>query len=268
MRVEDRVVVVTGGASGIGRALCQAFVAAGAAAVVVADIDGDGARRVADGLGDRALAVPTDVSVEPDVVALVETAQSRFGRVDLFCANAGIFVPGGVEVPDDGWDRIWRVNVLSHIFAARAVLPGMLRRGEGYLLHTASAAGLLTQVGSAPYSVTKHAVVALAEWLSITYGDAGIGVSCLCPQGVRTAMTGGGDPGAAGVSTAGRDGFLDPEQVAQVVIDAMAEERFLVLPHAEVATYERRRADDRDRWLRGMRRVQAQVSSVLPPWSG
>jgi NAD(P)-dependent dehydrogenase (short-subunit alcohol dehydrogenase family) len=188
--VRDRIVVVTGGASGIGRALCRAFARAGAAAIVVADIDGGGAKAVADELGDRARAVTTDVSKEADIVALVGSTEEEFDRIDLFCSNAGILVPGGVEVDNDSWDRIWHINVLSHIYAVRAVLPGMLARGEGYLLHTASAAGLLTQIGSAPYSVTKHAVVALAEWLSITHGDSGIGVSCLCPQGVWTNMTG------------------------------------------------------------------------------
>ncbi len=266
MDVKDRVVVVTGGASGIGRALCRAFAAAGAAAIVVADRDAEGARAVADEFDGRGRAVVTDVGSEPDVVALVRAAEEEFGRIDLFCSNAGIIVAGGVEVDNGDWDRIWRVNVLAHIYAARAALPGMLERGEGYLLSTASAAGLLTQIGSAPYSVTKHAAVALAEWLSITYGDRGIGVSCLCPQGVWTNMTGGEgrrrDPSEVARSTAGRDGFLEAEEVADVVLAALAENRFLILPHPEVATYEQRRAGDRERWLNGMRRVQA---SLRPP---
>jgi len=267
--VKDKVVVVTGGASGIGRALCRAFAQDGASAVVVADIDGAGAQAVADELGERARSVQTDVGSEPDIVRLVSSSEEEFGRIDLFCSNAGILVPGGVDVPNDAWDRIWHINVLSHIYAVRAVLPGMLARGEGYLLHTASAAGLMTQLGSAPYSVTKHAVVALAEWLSITHGDAGIGVSCLCPQGVWTNMTGGGgrrrDASAIAASTAGADGFLEAEEVADVVLAALAENRFLILPHPEVATYEQRRAGDRERWLRGMRRVQA---SLRPRPSG
>jgi NAD(P)-dependent dehydrogenase (short-subunit alcohol dehydrogenase family) len=260
MDLAGRVVVVTGGASGIGRALCRAFGSGGAQAVVVADIDGEGARAVASELGDRGRAVPTDVASEADIVRLVDSAEDEFGRIDLFCSNAGIIVPGGVEVANDGWERMWRINVQSHVFAARAVLPAMLARGEGYLLHTASAAGLLTQLGSAPYSVTKHAVVALAEWLSITHGDQGIKVSCLCPQGVWTAMVGAGDerrPSRLAKGTAGADGFLEPEQVAQAVLQGLAEERFLILPHPEVATYEQRRAGDRERWLRGMRRAQA-----------
>jgi NAD(P)-dependent dehydrogenase (short-subunit alcohol dehydrogenase family) len=245
--------------------MCRAFAAHGAAAVVVADIDGDQAERVAADLAAgghaRALAVRADAGVEDDVVALVRRAEDAFGPIDLFCANAGIMVIGGVEVPDRDWERIWRVNVQSHVYAARAVLPGMLARGHGYLLHTASAAGLLTQLGSAPYSLTKHAVVGLAEWLAITHGDAGIRVSCLCPQAVETAMTGaavarvGGDAPAA--TTAGRDGVLSPAQVAEAVVAGLAREEFLILPHPEVATYEQRRAGDRERWLRGMRRVQA-----------
>ncbi len=264
MEVKDRVVVVTGGASGIGRAMCRAFARAGARGVVVGDLDGPGAAAVAgelSGEGLPALEVEVDVASEPEVVALVAAAAARFGPVDIFCANAGILAPGGVELPDATWERMWGVNVRSHVYAARAVLPTMLERGEGYLVHTASAAGLLTQLGSAPYSVTKHAVVALAEWLSITHGDAGIRVSCLCPQGVWTAMTGAAvrEQGEVTAATAGRDGMLEPETVAQAVLEAVADERFLVLPHPEVAEYEQRRAQDRQRWLRGMRRVQAQL---------
>jgi len=272
MDISGRVVVVTGGAGGIGKALCTAFADAGARGVVVADIDGDGAARVADALaaaGHDARGVRCDVSVEADTVAAVAEAESAWGPVDIFCANAGIVVAGGVEVPDADWDRIWGINVQSHVYAARAVLPTMLARGEGYLIHTASAAGLLTQIGSAPYAVTKHAVVALAEWLSITHADAGLTVSCLCPQGVWTAMTGapaeadGADAESLdkhfAESTAGRDGMLLPADVARTVIEAVGDERFLILPHPVVADYEVRRATDRERWLRGMRKVQAQV---------
>lgn len=268
MDLTDRVVVVTGGASGIGRALCRAFPRQGVRGTVVADLDGEGARRVADELsaqGAPVLAVTTDVSREADVIALVAAAETAFGPVDVFCANAGIVVPGGVEVADADWARMWAVNVQSHVFAARTVLPGMLERGEGYLVHTASAAGLLTQLGSAPYSVTKHAVVALAEWLSITHGDAGIRVSCLCPQGVWTGMTGADELGSrdATVSTVGRDGMLRPEDVAEAVLEGLADERFLILPHPEVATYEQRRAGDRERWLRAMRALQAQLVKLV-----
>lgn len=267
MELAGRVCVVTGGASGIGKALCEAFADAGAKGVVVADVNADGADTVASGVRDRgheAVAVAGDVSVQADVDRFVATASERFGPVDVFCANAGILVAGGVEVPDADWDRIWKVNVLSHVCAARAVLPSMLERGEGYLVHTASAAGLLTQLGSAPYSMTKHAVVALAEWLSITHHDSGVRFSCLCPQGVWTGMTGAAirDAGVVAEATAGRDGMLEPETVAEVVVQAIRDERFLILPHPEVAEYEQRRTGDRERWLRGMRRVQAQINAL------
>ena len=255
MELRDRVVIVTGGADGIGRALCRRFAREGALAVVVADIDSDGATRVADEIGG--LAVATDVSKESDIVRLVERAESDYGRIDLFCSNAGIAgLQGGAEVPDSDWQRIWEVNVMAHIYAARAVLPGMIARGAGYLLHTASAAGLLTQIGSAPYSVTKHAALAFAEWLSIAHADAGIKVSCLCPQGVRTKMLLGEDGAGENFLV---EGSRSPEEVAESVVVGLAEERFLILPHPEVSEYFRRKADDYDRWLKGMRRLQARV---------
>jgi NAD(P)-dependent dehydrogenase (short-subunit alcohol dehydrogenase family) len=249
MEMQGKHAVVTGGASGIGRALCRRFEKEGARAVVVADLDAAGAEAVAREVHGTALAV--DVGREPDVRRLIEEAERANGPVDLFCGNAGIGVRGGVEASDADWQRIWQINVMQHVYAARALLPGWLGRGEGYFLITASAAGLLTQIGSAPYAVTKHAAVSIAEWLSVTYGDAGIRVSCLCPQAVRTGMTAGG-PGVAGI-----DGMLEPEQVAESVTDALREERFLVLPHPEVAEYLKRKATDYDRWLRGMRRLQA-----------
>ena len=253
MELADKVVVVTGGASGIGRALAQRFAAEGARGIVVSDRDADGAATVAAGIGEeRALAVTTDVSVEGDVQELVRRSEERFGPVDLFCSNAGIATTGGVEATNDQWQQIWDVNVMAHVYAARAVLPSMLARGEGYLMHTASAAGLLTQIGSAPYAVTKHAAVAFAEWLAITHGDDGITVSCLCPQGVRTNML--GDGGALLGPTA-----IEPEQVADAVVEGLRTERFLILPHPEVREYFRRKGDDYDRWLAGMRRLQARV---------
>jgi NAD(P)-dependent dehydrogenase (short-subunit alcohol dehydrogenase family) len=268
VELADRVAVVTGGGGGIGEALCRAFAAEGARAVVVSDIDGAAAERVAAAVAAdhraRSFGLAVDAGVEADVVELVRRTEDAYGPIDLFCANAGIICIGGVELPDADWERMWRVNVASHLYAARAVLPGMRARGEGYLLHTASAAGLLTQPGSAPYSVTKHAVVALAEWLSITHADAGIRVSCLCPQAVSTAMTGfaAGAVGAEGASTARRDGVLPPEAVAAAVVAGLAAEQFLILPHPEVATYEQRRAGDRERWLRGMRRAQAAMMAA------
>jgi NAD(P)-dependent dehydrogenase (short-subunit alcohol dehydrogenase family) len=252
MELKGKVVVVTGGANGIGCAMCRRFAAEGARDVVVADLDPEGARRVAEEIGG--LAIQADMSRESDVARLVEQAVGAYGRIDLFCSNAGIGLDGGIEVPDEGWHNILGVNFMAHVYAARAVLPGMLARGEGYLLQTASAAGLLTQIGSAPYSVTKHAAVAFAEWLAITYGDAGIKVSCLCPQGVRTSMLENAEGGAFL-----QEGALEPEEVAEVVVEGLAEERFLILPHPEVAEYFRRKANDYDRWLRGMRRLQARV---------
>jgi NAD(P)-dependent dehydrogenase (short-subunit alcohol dehydrogenase family) len=278
MEIAGKVAVVTGGASGAGRALCLGLAARGAAGIVVCDIDADGAGQVANALesaGRRAIAVPADVSVEKDIKDLVTRSEDTFGPVSLFFSNAGIIVAGGPEAADEAWQRIWAINVQSHIYAARALLPGMLARGEGYFVITASAAGLLTQLGSAPYAVTKHAAVAFAEWLSITYGDQGIRVSCLCPQAFTSNLLdtsrrttgaasglpegGSGAPGQ-GSAQAAVDGVLTSEQVADAALDAIGTEQFLVLPHPDVATYERRRADDRERWLRGMRRMQSRLS--------
>ena len=254
MNLKGKVVVVTGGANGIGRALCRRFAAECARGVVVADIDASGAHRVASEI--KGLAVPTDVTIEEQIQRLVAQTTDAYGPVDLFCSNTGTSLRGGVELPDADWQRIWAINVQAHIYAARAVLPAMLVRGEGYLLQTISAAGLLSQIGSAPYSVTKHAALALAEWLAITHGDAGIKVSCLCPQGVRTDLLLKGELRSAEFLM---DGALEPEVVAEAAVQGLAEERFLILPHPEVAEYFRRKASDYDRWLRGMRRLQARV---------
>ncbi len=259
MHLRDQVVVVTGGANGIGQALCRRFAREGACGVVVADRDAEGARRVAEEIGG--LAVPTDVSVEAQIGNLVEQATAAYGPIDLFCSNAGIAVDGGPETPDVAWQRIWDVNVMAHVYAARAVLPGMLARGRGYLLQTASAAGLLTQIGSAPYSVTKHAAVAFAEWLAITHGAAGIKVSCLCPLGVDTAML---RNVAGGVGDMLRENALAPEAVAEAVVAGLRDERFLILPHPEVAEFFRRKATDYDRWLRGMQRLHARHLGTVP----
>ena len=254
MELADKHVVVTGGGNGIGRALCRRFAAEGARAVVVADLDEAGARAVADEIGGRAVGL--DVSVEEDVAALVETAISANGPIDLFCANAGIITSGGLDDSNENWDRIIGVNLMAHVYAARALIPGFVARGEGYLLHTASAAGLLTGIGQLPYSVTKHGVVSLAEWLSITYGDAGVKVSCLCPQGVRTNMLLSGGEDASNFLL---PGSKSPEEVAEVVVEGLRAEQFLILPHPEVAEYFRQKAGDYDRWLRGMRRWQARI---------
>lgn len=281
MELRDRVCVVTGGAGGIGRELCRRFAAEGARAVVVVDRDADGALAVADEIGERGVARTADVTVEADVEALVKHTEEDIGPIDLFASNAGILGRAGLEADDETWARVWSVNVLAHVYAARALVPRMLARGGGYLLQTASAAGLLSQPGDAPYSVTKHAAVAFAEWLSITYGDQGIKVSCLCPMAVDTPMlrggvAGGDEAGAGGGAALGPgaaaavQGVLSPAQVADAVVDGLREERFLILPHPEVATFEQRRAADRDRWLAGMRRLSAALASgerdvPLPP---
>ena len=256
MELKDKHVIVTGGANGIGRALCRRFAAEGARAVVVADLDGDGAAAVAGEIDGTV--VRLDVSVEQEVVGLVEQAVHANGPIDLFCANAGIITSGGLDDANEAWERIWGINLMAHVYAARTLIPTFVARGEGYLLHTASAAGLLTGIGQLPYSVTKHGVVALAEWLSITYGDAGVKVSCLCPQGVRTnmLMAGGVDD-----SNFLLPGSKSPEEVAEVVVAGLHDERFLILPHPEVAEYFRRKAGDYDRWLKGMRRMQAAIAS-------
>ena len=202
------------------------------------------------------LAVHVDVSVEADIQRLAEAAMARHGRIDLFCSNAGISIHGSETTSDEDWQRIWDINVRAHIFASRAVLPAMIERGEGYLLHTASAAGLLTQIDSAPYAVTKHAAVAFAEWLSVTYGEAGIKVSCLCPQGVMTNMLSGGRDG---ISKFLVDGAISAEDCAEAVVRGLEAEKFLILPHPEVGEYLRRKTSDYDRWLRGMRRLQRKV---------
>jgi NAD(P)-dependent dehydrogenase (short-subunit alcohol dehydrogenase family) len=252
MELKDRVVVVTGGGHGIGAELAHRFTAEGAS-VVVADLDGTAAEAVAEHIGGAA--VQLDVSDEEAVANLVGLVTQDRGRIDLFCSNAGIATGGGVEVTDALWQRTWDVNVMAHVYAARAVLPQMLERGEGYLLHTASAAGLLTSLGAAPYSVTKHAVVALAEWLAITYGDRGIRVSCLCPQFVATGML---DVYAdqPRMDEYVRSGAISVTEVGAAVVAGLADERFLILPHPEVGEYFRRKGDDYDRWLGGMRRLQ------------
>lgn len=256
MQLDGRIAVVTGGANGIGRALCERFTREGARVVVV-DLDAANANAVASDIGATAMAA--DVSVEADVARVVEQTEAEIGPIDLFCSNAGIGGGGDVDAPDDVWNSVWAVNVMAHVYAARAVLPHMLDRGEGYLLQTASAAGLLTNLGNAPYSATKHAAVGLAEWLAITYGDRGIRVSCLCPQGVRTNMLMGGLDDLAGSSVAAQ-GVIEPDQVADAVVEGLADERFLILPHPEVATYLQRKVADYDRWLGGMRRLLARMS--------
>ena len=256
MRLEGKVIVVTGGANGIGRALVERFRKEAPAGLVVADLDQDAGKEVA--ASADALFVPTNVRDESEIQKLVDETRGAFGRIDVFCSNAGVLGGGGPEAPNEVWQRSWEVNFNAHVYAARAVLPEMLERGQGYLLQTVSAAGLLSNPGAAPYTVTKHAALAFAEWMSITYGDRGIRVSCICPQTVRTNLiTGSGDlvrDVMLGIAEP-----LEPEQVADAVIEGMEQERFLILPHPEVAEYFRRKGDDYERWLKGMRRLNAKL---------
>ncbi|MBU2551814.1 MAG: SDR family oxidoreductase [Proteobacteria bacterium] len=256
MDVSGKIIVVTGAASGIGRALCRRFAREGARTVVGADIDETGARATTDEI--NGLAVRCDISREADVAALIERTEKEVGPIDLYFSNAGISVAGGVEVSNEDWERIWQINVMSHIYAARVLVPAMIARGGGWFAITASAAGLLSQIGSTPYSVTKHAAVGLAENLAITYGDQGLGVSVLCPQAVRSAMTMNGG-GVAAV-----DGLMEPEVLCDAVMDGLTNDRFMILPHVEVQTYIERKAGNYDRWIQGMRRLQQRFRSAAP----
>lgn len=254
MQIRDKVVVVTGAASGIGKALAARFAQEGARGVVCADVNEADARAVAAGIGaDRAMGLRCDVSQESDMNSLVVATLEKYGAVDIFCSNAGIIGRHGLDATLKEWRRTMDVNFMAHVLAARAVIPVMTKQGGGYIVATASAAGLLMQPDSATYTVSKHAAVAFAEWLAVNYAERGIRVSCLCPQGVRTPMLLG--------PTGDRKSFLSEgsvsaEAVAAQVMEAIAAEKFLVLPHPEVAEYERRKAADRDRWLAGMRRLR------------
>ena len=255
MEIKDKICVVTGAASGIGRALCEAFAAQGAKAVVCVDLNGSGAADTAHNI--NCISFEVDVSYEAQIAGLIDKVEADIGPIDLFASNAGIATPGGVEAPNDDWQKIWDVNVMSHVWAARHVVPRMIERGGGYLLNTASAAGLLNQIGSAPYGVTKHAAVGLAEWLAFSYGDQGIKVSVLCPQAVRTEMTRGHEDHVAAI-----DGMMEPGPVAQACIKAIEQETFLVLPHEEVIGYMQAKAQNYDRWIGGMRKLNRRFGTL------
>ena len=252
MDIRGRVVVVTGGGGGIGGALCRRFKAEGAGQIVVSDIDPESAETVASEIGGTA--VPADVTVESQVARLVRRTLEAYGRIDIYCSNAGIAFGGGPEASDEAWQKSWGVHVMAHVYAARALLPGMRERGEGYIVGTISAAALLNHILAAPYAVTKAAGLSFFEWLSIAYHDDGIRVSVLCPQGVRTAML--AQEGERNFLTAGA---LSPEEVAGTVVEAIGDERFLILPHPEVGEFFQRKASDYDRWLRGMRRLRERI---------
>ncbi len=250
MKVADKVIVVTGGANGIGRAMALRFKQEGARHVVVADMDEQGAAAVAREIAGSSRRV--DVSNEAEIIALIEATESTHGPIDLFCSNAGVGIGRGLATPNAEWQKIWDINVMAHVYAARALVPRMAARGGGYFLNTASAAGLLSQIGSATYAVTKHAAVALAEWIAITHGHQGIKVSILCPQAVRTNMIAGNEGGVASV-----DGIMEPATVAEAVIRGLEAQSVLILPHPEVADYVKRKAGDHDRWIAGMQRLNA-----------
>jgi NAD(P)-dependent dehydrogenase (short-subunit alcohol dehydrogenase family) len=267
VQLRDAVVVITGAGSGIGAAMARRFAAEGAAGLLLADLDLGAVERVAADLatdGCRALAAEVDVAHRDQVEAMIERAETELGPIDLLCSNAGIGIGAGLDATDEQWDRAWQVNVLSHVHGARAVIPRMLERGSGYLLHTASAAGLLTTPGDAPYTASKHAAVGFAEWLAVTYGGRGIGVSALCPQAVNTPLlqdaAESGNASALAVRAA--SAVLEPEDVAASVVAGLAEERFLILPHAEVADHVAFKAADRDRWIGAIRRALSGTGTV------
>jgi NAD(P)-dependent dehydrogenase (short-subunit alcohol dehydrogenase family) len=256
MKVADKIVIVTGGASGIGKALVERFHREGAAALIVADMNGAGAESVASSVGG--IAVQADVTREADVQRIVRTAEDRFARIDLFCSNAGISrsdpdIDNAASAPNEHWELAWGVNVMAHVYAARHALPGMIARKSGYFLNTVSAAGLLSQIGSAVYSTSKHAAIGFGEHLAIASKENGIGVSLLCPQAVDTPMLGG----AAGSQNV--DGVLSPDDVASAVVKGLEAESFLILPHEQVVTYMQRKTGDYDRWIRGMVRLRRGV---------
>ena len=262
MEVAGKIIVVTGGANGIGKGLCERFHRDGAEKVVVVDLEEANAKAVAATIDGDGFGV--DVRDEDQIKAMVAEVESRYGRIDLFCSNAGIIAGDGEpwyasSASNETWQAMWDIHVMAHVWAARACLPGMIARGEGYFLNTASAAGLLNQVGDAAYSTTKHAAIGFAEALAITHGDDGVKVSCLCPQAVSTRMIGDIDGGG----TAGVDGIITPEQVAETVVQGLAEEKFLLLPHPEVAQYRERKTADYDRWLGGMRKLRRSFDNPI-----
>jgi NAD(P)-dependent dehydrogenase (short-subunit alcohol dehydrogenase family) len=257
MEVKDKIIVVTGAASGIGKALATRFKAEGAKQIVAVDLNESGAKATADDLG--CIAMGADVSSESDIANVIETTEADVGPIDLFCSNAGIGMGPNLSSPNIEWQKSWDVNVMSHVYAARHLVPRMIARGGGYFLNTASAAGLLNQIGGAAYGVTKHAAVGFGEWLAMTHAHEGIKVSLLCPQAVRTPMIEAGDASSA---AAAGDGIIEPEALAEVVIEGLRAESFLILPHPDVLEYMRRKTTDYDRWISGMNRLHRRLTGA------
>lgn len=253
MELKDKVIVVTGGARGIGRGLCERFAAESPRGIVVADRDLDEAREAAEAIGGTAIAC--DVTSEESIQELVAKTEETYGPVDMFCANAGVAYAGGPELPDDQWMKMFNIHVMSHVWSTRAVLPGMLERGQGCLIHTASAAGLLMEFTSAPYNMTKHAAVGFAEWLAVKYGPRGIQVACLCPQGVRTRMIAGDHP----MSRHMQESSVSVEHVAEVTMQCLRDGEFLILPHPEVKRFMQNRASNHTGWISRMQTLRTQV---------
>ena len=260
MQLQGKRIVITGGGSGIGRALAVRFAAEGAAQIIAADLNPENAQETAAMV--NGVAVQTDVSDEMAVKSLIEETEANYGPIDLFCSNAGVAMGLDCQSPNIEWQKSWDINVMAHVYAARYMVPKMVARGGGYLLNTASAAGLLNQIGGAAYGVTKHAAVGLAEWLSMTHAHEGLKVSTLCPQAVRTAMTTSEEAeGMSSTKAAANDGMMEPEELAECVVAGLATEQFLILPHPEVLEYMRRKTGDYDRWLAGMNRLHQALSA-------
>jgi NAD(P)-dependent dehydrogenase (short-subunit alcohol dehydrogenase family) len=266
MDAEGRIIVVTGAAGGIGGALVRSLVDRGARTVVAADLDGAGVERLSEELGAaRVEARALDVSDEAATRALVDEIESTIGPIDVWFANAGLATGGGPEAPDDVWDRQWRINVMSHVYAARALLPGWTERGEGHLVTTASMAGVLSSLGDCPYATTKHAALGFAEWVAFTYREQGVRVSCICPGAVDTAMLragAGGDASKASALIGGGD-VLAPEQAAERILEGVEQDRFLILTHPEMREFVIGKAEDPDRWIRGMSRLWSRAQALL-----
>lgn len=256
MDVKDKIIVVTGGASGIGRALAKRFAAEGAKHIVAVDLNIEGAKETAEMVGGTAMSA--DVSNEDDIKAVIDRTESEIGPIDLFCSNAGVGMAPEISSPNEEWQKIWEINVMAHVYAARHLLPQMIERGHGYFLNTSSAAGLLNQIGGAAYGVTKHAAVGFGEWLALSNKHKGIGVSMLCPQAVRTPMT--EDADNEGIKAASVDGMMEPDDLALVVIEGLREERFVILPHPEVLKYMQNKTANYDRWIGGMNKLHRSIT--------